>query len=247
MLLRRITKHVKDQNWFAVGLDFFIVVVGILIAFQITNWNEGRQGKARENAVLIQIQEEFTEIKTAIEKQNAIREGYVENIRNLIIALEDTGPIPDDLAVKTALHNVRSTGRRPAQSAAYLQLMASGELATLSNEKLQKALVKYHTRLQRDAFILPELMKAVIEEMSSNEFVEFDISRAQSTGAAIDRTDGENQDGARIRSYDFEGLRKFETRYEAMFVMHAALLNTDRTQLELANEILNQISGETKK
>ena len=42
MLLRSITKHVKDQNWFAVFLDFFIVVVGILIAFQITNWSEAR-------------------------------------------------------------------------------------------------------------------------------------------------------------------------------------------------------------
>jgi hypothetical protein len=42
MLLRSLTKHVKDQNWFAVALDFFIVVAGILIAFQITNWNEAR-------------------------------------------------------------------------------------------------------------------------------------------------------------------------------------------------------------
>lgn len=43
MILRRITKHVKDQNWFAVALDFVIVVVGILIAFQITNWSAARQ------------------------------------------------------------------------------------------------------------------------------------------------------------------------------------------------------------
>ena len=33
MLLRSLTKHVKDQNWFAVALDFFIVVIaGILVA-----------------------------------------------------------------------------------------------------------------------------------------------------------------------------------------------------------------------
>jgi hypothetical protein len=40
MILRRITQHVKDQNWFAVALDFVIVVVGILIAFQITNYGK---------------------------------------------------------------------------------------------------------------------------------------------------------------------------------------------------------------
>jgi len=27
MILRRITEHVKAQNWFAVGLDFVIVVI----------------------------------------------------------------------------------------------------------------------------------------------------------------------------------------------------------------------------
>ena len=48
MLLRSITKHVKEQNWFAVALDFFIVVLGILIAFQITEWNEARNNRVQE-------------------------------------------------------------------------------------------------------------------------------------------------------------------------------------------------------
>ena len=52
MLLRRITKHVKDQNWFAVGLDFLIVVFGILIAFQITNWSEARKEDTLERQYL---------------------------------------------------------------------------------------------------------------------------------------------------------------------------------------------------
>jgi len=32
MLLRSISKHVKDQNWFAVALDFVIVVIGVAVA-----------------------------------------------------------------------------------------------------------------------------------------------------------------------------------------------------------------------
>ena len=42
MLLRRISKHVKDQNWFAVGLDFVIVVIGVFFGIQIGNWNDAR-------------------------------------------------------------------------------------------------------------------------------------------------------------------------------------------------------------
>ena len=42
MLLRRITEHVKAQNWFAVALDFLIVVTGVFIGIQVSNWNEAR-------------------------------------------------------------------------------------------------------------------------------------------------------------------------------------------------------------
>ena len=48
MLLRRITKDVKDQNWFAVGIDFCIVVVGVFIGIQVANWNDERQDRVDE-------------------------------------------------------------------------------------------------------------------------------------------------------------------------------------------------------
>ena len=38
MLLRRITQHVKTQNWFAVTLDFIIVVIGVAVAMMGQQW-----------------------------------------------------------------------------------------------------------------------------------------------------------------------------------------------------------------
>ncbi len=48
MLLRRLTEHVRTQNWTAVGIDFVIVVVGI----QVSNWNEARADRSREAVYL---------------------------------------------------------------------------------------------------------------------------------------------------------------------------------------------------
>lgn len=45
MLLRSLTKHVKDQNWFAVWIDFAIVIVGVFIGIQVANWNDGRTSR----------------------------------------------------------------------------------------------------------------------------------------------------------------------------------------------------------
>lgn len=42
MRLRSISKNLKEQNWFAVFLDFFIVVSGVFIGIQLGNWNDLR-------------------------------------------------------------------------------------------------------------------------------------------------------------------------------------------------------------
>ena len=42
MVIRRIREHVAAQNWFAVAIDFLIVVAGIVIGTQVNNWNTGR-------------------------------------------------------------------------------------------------------------------------------------------------------------------------------------------------------------
>ena len=71
MRLRSLTKHIRDQNWFAVALDFFIVVVGILIAFQITNWNEARKAASDERAIIAQLKTDFKTLEDQLEERVA--------------------------------------------------------------------------------------------------------------------------------------------------------------------------------
>ncbi|MEL7016115.1 MAG: hypothetical protein AAFR72_09385 [Pseudomonadota bacterium] len=61
MLLRRITHHVKDQNWFAVGIDFLIVVIGVFIGIQVANWNEERSRRAQERSYLVLLNDELAQ------------------------------------------------------------------------------------------------------------------------------------------------------------------------------------------
>jgi hypothetical protein len=60
MLLRRITQHFKEQNWFAIGIDFFIVVIGVFIGLQVSNWNANLREIAEEKQLLLQLQTDVT-------------------------------------------------------------------------------------------------------------------------------------------------------------------------------------------
>ena len=58
MILRSVMKHVRDQNWVAVGLDFLIVIVGVFIGIQVANWNDERAQDVRESQLLAELREE---------------------------------------------------------------------------------------------------------------------------------------------------------------------------------------------
>ncbi len=42
MLMRRIREHVTAHDWFAVGIDLIIVVLGVFLGTQVSNWNAER-------------------------------------------------------------------------------------------------------------------------------------------------------------------------------------------------------------
>lgn len=92
MLLRRITKHVKDQNWFAVGIDFFIVVVGVFIGIQVANWNDAQGDRHRETVILQNI---ANDIRSDIAIYEVALDGAYGKITVINHILENAG-VPNE-------------------------------------------------------------------------------------------------------------------------------------------------------
>ncbi len=42
MILRRVIEHFRKQEWTAIAIDFIIVVVGVFVGLQVSNWNAAR-------------------------------------------------------------------------------------------------------------------------------------------------------------------------------------------------------------
>ena len=59
MILARISKAIREQNWFAVAIEFVIVILGVVIGFQITAWNAGQVAQEREIAILVRLRDEL--------------------------------------------------------------------------------------------------------------------------------------------------------------------------------------------
>jgi hypothetical protein len=59
MILRRLTANLKAQNWGAIAIEFIIVVIGVFIGTQVSNWNEARVERQNTIHLLDQFKSEI--------------------------------------------------------------------------------------------------------------------------------------------------------------------------------------------
>jgi len=148
MILRRITKHVTDQNWFAVFIDFLIVVIGVFIGIQVANWNAASKDLAKEQVYLTRLGQE---LNVTIERLESGSELFLSSVNAFQFLLDarhefQNNPeayVEDEEALMQAFHTINS-GRAPASSpAVFEEMVANGELILIRNTKLRQALYEF--------------------------------------------------------------------------------------------------------
>ena len=78
-------QHVKEQNWFAVGLDVIVVIVGIFLGMQVTEWNDDRKNKALENEYISRI---ISDLDESIQENEEVLQESDTQVRELKLAVE---------------------------------------------------------------------------------------------------------------------------------------------------------------
>ncbi len=142
---RKIRQKLLQQNRvtrylvYAAG-EIFLIVIGILIALQINNWNEGRKTKKFEQEILFLIDQN-------LQRDSALMSGELFKARQAI-------QLTDQLLEQVALKNYDDSlnywmgkiicfERFKSQSSAFEVLKAKG-IETISDEELQLALISYY-------------------------------------------------------------------------------------------------------
>ncbi|NNE40942.1 MAG: hypothetical protein HKN14_08490 [Marinicaulis sp.] len=149
MLLRRITEHVKAQNWTAVALDFVIVVVGVFMGIQLGNWNEARVNHETETTYLELLQRDLRTTVDEVENQIAFEQFQVQLANNALPIIEQS---PSELRRrKLGITLNRLSGRRTLKidSPTFLDLQSSGRLGLVSDPELRSSILSYFFAAQR--------------------------------------------------------------------------------------------------
>lgn len=201
MLLRRITEHVKAQNWTAVALDFVIVVVGVFIGIQVANWNQARLDDALSREYLVRLHSELEEIQAnGLEATSggAVSDGQnelsrYERLKELgeYLAENDNAPMPNETHCQSLYRShiyIFDILSVPTLE----EMLSTGRILLIKDDDLRNQLVSF--RQSREA------AAALLDNMRSDRLV---LSRAHNDLIKLKADDvlGTNP------VCDFEGMR----------------------------------------
>ncbi|MFN3607812.1 MAG: hypothetical protein ACK4Y9_01990 [Hyphomonas sp.] len=159
MILRRLTQHIRDQNWFAVGLDFLIVVLGVFIGMQVNSWNAEREARAGERRYLERLRED---VAVSI-KQNEWRIAFMERQnRYSTLALDrlETCEVPeqDRVSFANAFYHAGKSLPPILLRGVINELNATGNFQTIRNEELRDAITKATEAIETSNLIFSNVL-----------------------------------------------------------------------------------------
>lgn len=118
MILRRVILHFRKQEWTAIFLDFLIVVAGVFVGIQVSNWNAARQQSALAGAYVVRLGGDLSAMETYLERMIAQSSARYDLSVDLLRAASDRNGADDALVGAAEAFFTKGWKRRASRSSA---------------------------------------------------------------------------------------------------------------------------------
>ena len=149
MILRRITEHVRAQNWFAVSIEFVIVVVGVFVGLQAQDWSTARAEQKAERAAIERL---IVEYKSNLELLNSdielSRRTMEASDRLLTMISPEPAVIAADRALAQTILDCLTNPKFVPILGTTNSLVASGGLQLIGDPEIQRRLTQWPSTAQ---------------------------------------------------------------------------------------------------
>lgn len=149
MILESLTRAIRTQNWFAVAIEFVIVLAGIVIGFQVTAWNEVRRDGDLERSYYRQLILDL-EADQATGRRGIARADAGDEHAEILLALIETDS-GADIGDAELIRTVPAAGYAylpRATRTTYDELISTGNLRLIRDVRLKRALSSHYERME---------------------------------------------------------------------------------------------------
>ena len=155
----------KTSRYFkyAIG-EIVLVVIGILIALQISIWNQQRKEQAKETKYLKSIQSDLKEQLQYITTQKKYELSYIEAANPVITYYNKNGKFAFDTAFFENITMLNSRKTFITTDPTFIDLVSSGNINLISNDRLKKKIITYYQGLELAEKIIQNNNTLIIDQ-----------------------------------------------------------------------------------
>lgn len=142
MILRRFTAHLRRQDSTAVVVELMIVVLGVFIGMQASNWNQA-QADARLGKDYVQrLTRDLDQDRAALNAEVGYHSAVLKSVRETDELLRAADPDPRALIVNA--YRATEILLNPTSRATWDQIVSSGHLGLLPAGAVESGLSQYY-------------------------------------------------------------------------------------------------------
>lgn len=135
-------KGIKKYILYAIG-EIILVVIGILIALQINNWNEHQKELAQEQLILQQLKSEYQKNLIQLEEKMLMRNQALESCNSLLKQIDN----PKSYSPKNIYTWLAIIGRDPTFDPIKNDIIGSEKLRLIQNDSLVRFLSNWSSEV----------------------------------------------------------------------------------------------------
>jgi hypothetical protein len=147
MILRRVIQHVKEQHWTAIWIDLLIVILGVFIGTQVSNWNTEREINKKSAVFTERLKVDLREEAWGYEYLIEYNKDVLSNISKVLAVMDGEAVMSDEQFVISA-YRATQYKYNDRKRATYDEMVSTGSIDLIKDQTLRKtAIVLFTTPL----------------------------------------------------------------------------------------------------
>ena len=235
----------KRYALYALG-EILLVMIGILLALQVNNWNEKNKSFKRQSAYLQQIHSEMSSNLESVQGEQEKMDGILNGLRSFVSLYANNADDVSEDEISTVWGSVfsKSAGYK-YENGVLLGLLSSGGIKEIVNDSIRNKLMSWEARIK----------KLTLQEVEFNEYLKKGNDFMEENGGVrtiIDHRNGnewwgiEKQSSPRSNTFLLKSAR-FENILVFAILTGQTLKSNNYSDLEHETmTLLSQIEKEPK-
>lgn len=202
--MRSALRHVRS-SWYEYVLEILVIVLGVLGAFALNNWNEGRARRGLEQEVLEQLAADLQRTVESVEQSSGSHLGVIERAGRLLEHMAGEQPYDDSISYLLASSFFWS--QLQTDLGGYKTMQSHG-VDIVENRELRNDIIHHFERRLSGIKRREEILFAFSDKVKLEE--------AQKHFEYTFGLEGFFQDGEPVKSWSGTGLRSVPRDYEEL-------------------------------